>query len=601
MQKATHSMSPEAKALPRINAKAARRLFSLAYPHRAVLIAAGILMLISTGLSLYLPLLARKSLDHVQATKNLHELDGLALGIVALVLLSSAISYGQYLLVANAGNRIVMELRARLFAHLMRLPVAFFDRTRSGDLAAPFSNDVTMVQATLTEDLTQLAGNLIRLLGGIGLAVVIDAKLTAVIVTLLLAVMSGFVFLGRALRRLTRESLDALADALGAITEALANVRLVKSFAREERESQRTQEKLERVFRLARKSSLLEGAFSSLAVSGFTIVLVVVAWYGGRAALSGRLSPGSLLAFLMTMLIISGPMGTLAMQFSRFQRALGAAERLFGLLDENPEPSDPPDAAPFPAGGGRVCFEGVAFRYAPDAPVLRGLSLELPAGRVTALVGASGSGKSTLAALLYRFYEPEAGQITIDGVRLTEMGRRELREHIGLVPQEPILFSGTIRENIRYGRLDANDAEIEAAARDAHVAEFVAAWPDGYETLLGERGVTLSGGQRQRVAIARALLKNPRLLILDEATSALDGHSEALVQEALARLMQGRTTLVIAHRLSTIQNADQIAVLDAGVIVEIGTQAELLRQSGAYAALHRLSQQDAGARAAILS
>ena len=572
-----------------MSAQAALRLLSLARPHRVALIAAGVLMLISTGLSLYLPLLARKSLDHVQRTKNVGELDGLALGITALVFLSSFIAYGQYLIVANAGNRIVMELRARLFAHLLRLPVAFFDRTRSGDLASHFSNDVTMVQTTLTEDLTQLAGNLVRLIGGIALAVVIDAKLTAVVVALLVAVMSGFVLLGRALRRLTRESLDALADALGAITEALANARLVKSFAREARESERAQEKLERVFRLNRKSSLLEGAFSSLAVSGFTLIFVGVVWYGGRAALAGRLTVGSLVAFMMTILIISGPMGTLAMQYSRLQRALGAAERIFALLDDAAEPEDEPGAVSFPKGAGSARFDRVAFHYAPDTPVLRGLSLELPAGCVTALVGPSGAGKSTLAALLYRFYAIEGGEITIDGVPLQRIRRQELREHIGLVPQEPILFSGTIRENIRYGRLDATDAEIEAAAQNANIAEFVTSLPDGYETMLGERGVTLSGGQRQRVAIARAILKNPRILILDEATSALDTESERLVKEALERLMRGRTTLVIAHRLTTIQNADQIAVLDAGEIAEIGTHDALLRKAGRYARLYHIS------------
>ncbi len=593
VEKAPPLSEPEVKIQPKFSALAARRLLSLALPHRATLIVAGVLMLISTGLALYLPLLARKSLDHVQATRNLHELDGLALGIMALVLISSTFGYAQYLLVASAGNRIVMELRARLFAHLLRLPVAFFDTARSGDLTSHFSNDVTMIQATLTNDLTQFVGNLVQLVGGIALAVVIDAKLTAVVVALLFVGTGSFVVLGRALRLLTRESLDALADALGGISEALANARLVKSFARESRETERAQAKLDAVFRLSMKSSRLEGAFSLLAVSGFTLVLVIVAWYGGRAALEGHLTLGSLSAFIMTLLIISGPMGTLALQYSRLQRALGAAERIFALLDDAPEPDDLPGSAPFPQGAGSVRFDRVEFRYGPDAPVLRGLSLDLPGGSVTALVGASGAGKSTLAALLYRFYELEAGQITIDGAPLQHIKRRDLREHIGLVPQEPILFSGPIRENIRYGKLDATDAEIAAAAQSANIAEFITSLPDGYDTVVGERGMTLSGGQRQRVAIARAILKNPRILILDEATSALDTQSEMLVKEALERLMRGRTTLVIAHRLSTVQNADQIAVMDAGAIVEIGTHDALLRNAGPYAKLYAFSQQNA--------
>ena len=574
----------------KVSLSAVRRLLTLALPYRTLLLFAGVLMLLATGLSLALPPLARVSLDHVQKTHNVRELDTLALAIVGLILLSAVVSYAQYLLVAYAGNRIVMELRSRLFSHLLQLPVAFFDKTRSGDLTSHLSNDVTLVQQTLTDDLVQLAGNLIRLVGGIVMAVVIDARLTLTVVALLAIVMSSFVFLGRALRRLTRESLDALSDAMGAMNEALANVRLVKSFAREAHESGRTQTRLDRLFKLSMKSSYLEGAFGSIAFSGFILVFVGVIWYGGRGVLNGSLSAGSLLAFLMTIMIISGPMGTLAMQYSRLQRAIGAAERIFDLLDDRPESPDAPSALPFPHSAGRVQFSGIEFRYNAEVPVLRGLDLELPAGKVTALVGASGAGKTTLALLLYRFYDPQAGRITIDDVPIETIRRQDLREHIGLVPQEPILFNGTIRDNIRYGRLEATDEEVETAARAANVAEFVEALPEKYETTLGERGITLSGGQRQRVAIARAVLKNPRILVLDEATSALDTRSELLVREALERLMRGRTTLVIAHRLTTIQNADQIAVLDAGTVAEIGTHDGLLRDGGQYATLHGLGQ-----------
>jgi subfamily B ATP-binding cassette protein MsbA len=284
-------------------------------------------------------------------------------------------------------------------------------------------------------------------------------------------------------------------------------------------------------------------------------------------------------------MIISGPMASLASLYARLQRAIGAADRLFDLLDTAPETPDLPDAVPYPDGPGHVTFEGVDFAYSPESPVLQQLSLTIPAGKVTALVGASGAGKTTIALLLYRFYDPQAGCIQIDGVPLAQIRRRELREQIGIVPQEPILFNGTIRDNIRYGKLDATDAEIEAAAQAAHVAEFVEPLPDRYDTLLGERGVTLSGGQRQRIAIARALLKNPRILLLDEATSALDTHSETLVRDALERLMRGRTTLVIAHRLTTIQNADQIAVLHAGQVAELGTHAVLIERGERYATL----------------
>jgi subfamily B ATP-binding cassette protein MsbA len=580
------STSPETRS--KISVTALRRLLRLALPHRGRLLFAGILMLVSTGISLSLPLAARGALDRVLKTHNVATLDHLALLLVALIVVGALFSYAQYLVMAHAGNRIVQEMRARLFAHLQRLPVAFFDRTRSGDLTSLLSNDVSLLQQTLTEDLVRLAGNIVTLVGGIALAVVIDWRLTVVVVGLLLCVVLMFMVMGRRLRKMTRASLDALSDAMGGINEALSNIRLVKAFAREAHEDRRTGDKLETVFQLSMKSSRLEGAFGTIAFAGFILVLLGVVWYGGRNVMNGTLSAGSLLAFLMTVTIISGPMSSIAIQFSRLQRAMGASDRLFALLDDAPEPADAPNAGAFPEIAGTVAFDNVVFGYSDDVPVLRGLSLELPAGLVTACVGASGAGKTTLAMLLYRFYEPQSGQITIDSVPVTAIKRLALREHIGIVPQEPILFNGTIRDNIRYGKLTATDAEIEAAARAANVEEFVLPLEKGYETILGERGITLSGGQRQRVAIARAVLKDPRLLILDEATSALDTRSEMLVREALERLMRGRTTLVIAHRLSTIQNADQIVVLHGGEVVERGTHAELLETAGRYADLHGL-------------
>jgi len=586
-----HSPSPlstSSETRGKISVSALRRLLRLALPHRGRLLFATVLMLVSTGISLSLPLAARGALDRVLRTHSVATLDHLALLLVGLVVVGALFSYAQYLVMAYAGNRIVQEMRARLFAHLQRLPVAFFDRTRSGDLTSLLSNDVSLLQQTLTEDLVRLAGNIVTLVGGIALSVVIDWRLTIVVVGLLTCVVLMFMVMGRRLRKMTRASLDALSDAMGGINEALSNIRLVKAFAREAHEDQRTADKLETVFSLSMKSSRLEGAFGTIAFAGFVLVLLGVVWYGGRNVMNGTLSAGSLLAFLMTVTIISGPMSSIAIQFSRLQRAMGASDRLFALLDDAPEPADAPIAGAFPAMAGTVAFEDLVFGYTPEVPVLRGLSLDLPAGKVTACVGASGAGKTTLAMLLYRFYEPQSGRITIDGVPVTEIKRLALREHIGIVPQEPILFNGTIRDNIRYGKLTATDAEIEAAARAANVEEFVLPLEKGYDTILGERGITLSGGQRQRVAIARAVLKDPRLLILDEATSALDTRSEMLVREALERLMRGRTTLVIAHRLSTIQNADQIVVLDGGAVVERGTHAQLLQSAGRYADLHGL-------------
>jgi subfamily B ATP-binding cassette protein MsbA len=588
MDEPTPQTSPGGEPNPyaKLSLSALRRLLALAKPYRLLLSVAAVLMLISTAISLSMPLLAGKALDRVLATKRAGALDQFALLLVGLIVAGALVNYLEYLLVAYAGNRVVTEMRARLFAHLQRLPVAFFDKTRSGDLASHLSNDVSLLQQTLTDDLVRLVGNVITLLGGIGLAVWIDWRLTGVVVGLMAVVSSLFVIFGKRLRKMTRAALDALADAMGTMTEALGNIRLVKAFAREPYEDERAGKKLHNVFRLSMRASAVEGLFGTVAFTGFVLVLVGVFWYGGRRVMDGSMRAGSLLAFLMNVTIISGPMSALAMQYARLQRAIGAADRIFALLDDPEETPDLPGAQPFPDGPGAVAFENLHFAYKPELTVLRGLSLEVPAGKVTALVGASGSGKTTLAALLYRFYEPQGGCIRIDGVPIREIRRRDLREHIGLVPQEPILFNGTIRENIRYGRLEATDAEVEAAARAANVSEFIAPLPAGYETVLGERGITLSGGQRQRIAIARAVLKDPRILVLDEATSALDTRSEALVREALERLMQGRTTLVIAHRLTTIQDADQIAVIADGQIAELGTHAELLQLGGRYAALH---------------
>ena len=570
----------------KVSLSAVRRLLQLTTPYRRLQIIAAFMALLNSAITLSMPILTQRAINDFARVHQERVLDQLAMYLIGLIVLGSIVGYVQYIMMAYIGNRIVMELRRRLFGHLQRLPVSFFDRMRSGDLTSHLSNDVTQLQQTLTDDLVRMLGNLITLVCGIALAIKIDWQLCLMVVFLLALVMSFFVVNGKRLRVLNRASLDALSHAMGAMSEAFANIRLVKAFAREPYEDGRANERLDSVFTLSMRGSRIEGAFATVAFSGFVLVLLGVVWYGGHSVLNGTLSPGSLIAFLLTITIISGPMGSLTVQYARLQRAIGASDRLFALLDTPPEDADAADAVAFPDGPGHVTFQNVDFAYTPDTPVLRGLTLDVPPGKVTALVGPSGSGKTTLSSLLYRFYETQAGAITIDGVAVTAIQRHDLREHIGLVPQDPVLFSGTLRDNIRYGKLAATDADVEAAARAANVAEFAGQFTDGYDTLIGERGVTLSGGQRQRVAIARAVLKNPRILILDEATSALDTRSELLVREALERLMRGRTTLVIAHRLTTIQDADQIAVLERGQIVEVGRHADLLQLAGRYADLH---------------
>jgi ATP-binding cassette subfamily B protein len=407
-------------------------------------------------------------------------------------------------------------------------------------------------------------------------------RLTVLALAVVPAVVGGAVVYGRAVRKVSRQVQDALARSTEVAEETLSGIRTVRAFAREEAEARRYGDAVQESFRLARRRAAMGAAFGGgMAFAGYGAVALVL-WYGGSLLVAGRMTVGELTSFVLYTFTVAFGLGALSGVWEDLVKALGAGERVFELLDRQPRVASggirPPDVV------GTVRFEEAGFAYParPDAPVLRGVNLELRRGEVTALVGPSGAGKSTVAALLSRFYDPQEGALRLDGTDLRELDASWLREQVGVVSQEPILFATTIAHNIRYGRESATDAQVEAAARAAHAHMFISSFPDGYYTLVGERGVRLSGGQKQRVAIARALLKDPRVLVLDEATSALDAESEHLVQEALRTLMAGRTTLVIAHRLSTVKEADRVVVMDRGRIVQSGRHQDLVAEEGIY-------------------
>lgn len=572
-----------------------RRILAYVRDYRWHLALAGLSLVVIGLLGLAMPWIVQQIVDLLVGGQELGRLNLYALALGAILLLRSALGIVQSYVVAWVGERVVARLRRELYEHLLSLSLGFFAGRPVGEIQSRLTNDVQVIQVAVTSNIIVLVQQVVMAAGIVAIVAITNWRLTL----LLTLSVPGMVFLtrimGRRIRRVAREAQDVLAQASAVVEETVGGIRVVKSFAREDHEAARFGQKVNDLFAAAMRRARIYatmGPLMSLLVYGS---LGLVMWMGGREVLLGRLTPGQLIAFLFYATMLSGPLSSFGGLYGQIQAAVGATERAFELLDTRPEISDAPDAVPLPPVRGHVVFRDVEFDYDPRQPVLRDVSLEALPGEVVALVGPSGVGKTTLANLIPRFYDPARGSITVDGRDIRGVTVRSLRDQIGIVPQETLLFSDTVAANIRYGRLDATQAEIEAAARAANADDFICNdLPDGYETQVGERGVKLSGGQRQRVAIARAILKNPRILILDEATSSLDTESETLVQEALDRLMhppggEGRTTFVIAHRLSTIVNADRIVVLHEGRVAEQGSHAELLaRKDSLYRRYHAL-------------
>ena len=564
------------------------RLMKYIRPYMKQLAAAVACIVLAAGANLYMPWIIKDMIDKVLMERDMAMLNLIAGGIIVVFFFRGVFYYGQSYLVSFVGQRVVIDIREALFEKFQRMPLAYFDRHQTGEIMSYVTNDVQALQNALVDKLIELVTESSVLVGSIVLMFYLDWKLTLITLITVPLVGQAMKIFGRKLKKSGTVIQERLADINSLLQESIAAVRVVKSFVRERYEIERFRGQNELNFQAEMKnvqlSSLLTPTVEFLAAITVTIIL----WIGGYEVVQGEITAGSLVAFLTYAVNLANPVKRIGRIYGTVQRAMAAADRVFDVIDMEETIHDREGAVPLPEIEGRVAVKDVSFSYKEGAPALSHVSLEASPGQLVAFVGPSGAGKSTIANLIPRFYEVNEGVIEIDGHDVRDVTLDSLREQIGIVPQETMLFSSSVRENIRYGRLDATDEEIEEAARAANAEEFILQLPEGYETKIGERGLNLSGGQRQRIAIARAILKNPRILILDEATSALDTESEKIVQAALDKLMVGRTSFAIAHRLSTIFNADCIYVIDGGCIVEQGTHAELLAAGGLYSTLYNI-------------
>ena len=565
-----------------------RRLLAYIKPYLGRLGLAVICIIIASGANLYLPWIIKDMIDKVLAERDMAMLNIISVSIVVVFAVRGFFYYWQSYLVSYIGQRVVVDVREVMFKKFQRMPMAYFDKHQTGETMSYVTNDVGAIQAALVDNLIEFFTEAAILVGSIVLMLYIDWKLT--LLTLITVPMVGYAMkiFGRKIKRSGTLIQERVAGITAMLQESISSIRVVKSFAREDYETKRFHAENMLTFQAVMKNVQLTSLLTPTVEFLAALAVTLIVWFGGYEVVNGVMSAGSLVAFLTYAVNLANPVKRLSRIYGRMQQAMAAIDRIFSVLDMEETVNDKPDAKVLPKVQGKVSVEGVTFSYDDKHNALEDVSFEVAPGQMIAFVGPSGAGKSTIANLIPRFYDVQAGAIKIDGYDIRDVTLNSLREQIGIVPQETLLFSTTVMENIRYGRLDATDEEVMAAAVAANADKFIRELPDGYQTQIGERGLNLSGGQRQRMAIARAMLKNPQILILDEATSALDTESEKIVQAALDELMVGRTSFVIAHRLSTIFGADQIFVIDKGKICEHGTHKELLELGGLYSNLYHI-------------
>jgi ATP-binding cassette subfamily B protein len=576
-----------------------RNLFPYIARYRKLAIGATISLIVAAVTTLALPMAVRRMIDHgFEAASSTFIAEYFAALVVMAALLAAA-SASRYYFVITLGERVVADIRRDVFAHVTTLSPAFFDKAHSGEIVSRLAADTTQVKSAVGATASVALRNLILGLGAVAMMVVTSPKLSGLVIAAIPVIVLPLVAFGRSVRRRSRQAQDTLAEATAYASEQIGAVRTLQAFTNEELVTGRFSSAVDAAFEAARASIFARSFLTFFAIFMIFSSVVAVLWFGSRDVLAGTMSAGTLGQFLLYSVFAAGALGALSEVWSELSQAAGAAERLTEILAERPAIQAPADPQPLPAvANGAISFDDVSFSYParPDRAAVHGLSFQVKPGETVAIVGPSGAGKSTVFSLILRFYDPERGRIVIDGVDVREADPAAVRERIAIVPQDVTIFAASVRDNIGFGRQGASDAEIDEAAKAALADEFIARLDRGYDSQVGERGVTLSGGQRQRIAIARAILRDAPILLLDEATSALDAESETLVQRALERLMRGRTTIVIAHRLATVLKADRILVMDGGRIVEEGTHQSLVAKGGIYARLAKL-QFDTGAGA----